>query len=183
MSIDFYKINHTPNMQHFYLKNTLLSLIVLLFCQCATIKVTETSTDVTHPKFKKILFIEETNDGRTYDFYNKFRKALRRQCSKRGIEAEFIRITPNLTTPEEKLTALKMKFQPELLFSLKTSNAKWHKWGALNDSIKQISVNCTLTETSNTKSIWEGSIYIEQFYGVDVASEKAAKKLIESLKL
>jgi hypothetical protein len=159
------------------------AMFALFFYQCATIQVTETAKVAASSPFKKILFVEKVNDENTYDFYNKFRQSLKHQCAENGFEADFVRLTSKMDAPQQKLAAIQQKFQPDMIYTLETDNAKAYKWGPLNNAVRKINVTCTLVSFPAAVPIWNGNLYIEQTWGVDVATEKAAKALIiKSLK-
>jgi hypothetical protein len=168
-------------MHKFSLLNIFFASFVFLFSQCAVIELTEVSSISVPPKFKKILFVEQVSDSRTYDFYNKFRQSLKRECAAKGYEAEFVRITETMELPQEKLTKLKVSFKPDMLFNLETEKAKAYRWGPLNNSVSQIKILCTLMTFPDEKTVWSGNLSIEQTWGVDVSTEKAAKKLLTRL--
>jgi hypothetical protein len=164
-------------MHKFSFLTAFFALCVLCFSQCAVIEVTEVSNISTSQKFKKILFVEQVSDTRTYDFYNKFRQSLKRQCAIKGYESEFVRITETMEAPQERLSKAKDAFKPDVLFKLETEKAKAYRWGPLNNSVSQIKVLCTLVTFPDEKPVWSGNLSIEQTWGVDVSTDKAAKKL------
>jgi hypothetical protein len=164
-------------MHKLFLLNALFALSILLFSQCAVIEFTEVSKISTPQKSKKILFVEQVSDTRTYDFYNKFRQSLKRQCTAQGFESEFVRITETMESPQERLAKAKDAFKPDMLFKLETEKSKAYRWGPLNNSINQIKILCTLVTFPDEKPVWNGKLSIEQTWGVDVSTEKAAKKL------
>jgi hypothetical protein len=159
----------------------MLALCVLLFSQCAVIELTEVSNISSPPKFKKILFVEQVSDTRTYDFYNKLRQSLKRQCVERGFESEFVRITETMESPQERLSKAKDAFKPDMLFKLETEKAKAYRWGPLNNAVSQIKVLCNLVTFPDEKPVWSGKLFIEQTWGVDASTDKAAKKLFNQL--
>jgi hypothetical protein len=170
-------------MSKITLFRTIFVLMAFCFFQCATIQVTESAKSATKTPIKKILFVENVNDEQTYDFYNKLRRSLKQECAVRGIQTDFVRLTAQMADPQLKLTTAKTKLQPDLIFNLQTDNLKGYKWGPLNNAIRKINVSCNSVTFPAETAHWSGNLYIEQAWGVDVSTDKAAKKLFLSLML
>ncbi|MFN4255115.1 MAG: hypothetical protein ACK4Q5_08940 [Saprospiraceae bacterium] len=171
------------------LRPALFACAVLWLVGCkAVIHFNSTATQATPPagKFSKILFVEEMGDMVAYKFYNNVRRDLRRELAARKIQCEFVRTTPTMADPGGRIADAMGRFQPDAVVRLtdcEVDDYVWLDigWGPFHDDAHEITVEMSLRPAGSDSVLWTADLFVDQFFGVDVASEKVARRMVEKL--
>lgn len=136
--------------------------------------------------FSKILFVEDMGRESAYKFYNNVRRDLRRECAARKIQCEFVRTTPLMLEPEKRVADAMARFQPEAIVRLEDCESRdfvWLDigWGPFHDDLHEITLEMSLRPADSDAVLWVADLFVDQVLGVDVASEKVARQIIEQL--
>ncbi len=170
-----------------------LACLVLLFVGCkAAINLNSTvlpsaqrSTGATGA-FSKILFVEDMGRESAYKFYNNVRRDLRRECAAHKIQCEFVRTTTLMLEPEKRVADAMARFQPEAIVRVGDCESRdfvWldRGWGPFHDDLHEITLERSLRPAGSDSVLWVADLFVDLVLGVDVASEKVARQLIEQL--